>query len=791
MTKEPKQHIEEISQDYRDTSKRILDALSGSIDRLGKAFSRRGHFVMEFIQNADDAGAKQLMLEISDGKIKICNDGGPFVSKEVESICSVGHSSKPIEDYIGYLGVGFKSVFLISDSPQIYSGDYQFKFDKNHWPNAEELPWQIMPIWLSESAKEEWNTVFTIPLKNPEISDMIRKEVAPECLDRRILLFLRNLREIIIDNGNGKIRNIIKRDIGKGLYVLEERNEGILLEERWLIFRKLCEVPSDVKADYVTKEWEREKVKKREVIIAFRLNEENDLEEVEGTAHIGVFSFLPLKEEIEIGLKFNFQADFLTAPGREVITRETKWNQWLSQEVYNTIIEICIPSFLEHVKWKMNFTKVLYPGIGGHSLFDEYIKKPLSDYLNNNHVLIAEDGSTVKATEVISIGVEVRDLLSVSDLPLLYPDKKILHRDCQAGLNIAEGPETVTDFVKSTSGQRLLSQKAENEDIKWFRGLYSKISDESMEDLSSEDIILTSKGEVAEPREVYIKLETISVPPEIEGNFKLVHPNLLDDPKNHEFLTKLGIKELTNEHIQSIIKIKELPEISKNWAILSDEQRLDFVKLFKKLWAENKIEVNDLVFLTLKTKSGKWISAKEIIFSAEYNPSHSLERLLERGLLDICMEFLSTDFIQDGKDVWNWRRFFVELGVDEKLVKEGQSIVQRIGVKKALQVEEKRGWQARELGESEKPGYDIESKLNSDVRHIEVKSTQQARSDIFLSPNEVRALHDEKDIYFIYFVGNALQEPRLYAIRGSKLLATSPKMIIPKTQWRNLSEEEF
>ena len=85
---------------------------------------------MEFIQNADDARSKSMKIEIDKGSIKVFNSGNQFSQKDIESICKVGRSSKTPEHYIGYLGVGFKSVFLISNCPQIYSGDYKFKFDK-------------------------------------------------------------------------------------------------------------------------------------------------------------------------------------------------------------------------------------------------------------------------------------------------------------------------------------------------------------------------------------------------------------------------------------------------------------------------------------------------------------------------------------------------------------------------------------------------------------------------------------------------------------------------------------
>jgi len=40
-----------------------------------KMFTRSGHFILEFIQNAEDAGAKRVKIVFEDGVIKIFNDG--------------------------------------------------------------------------------------------------------------------------------------------------------------------------------------------------------------------------------------------------------------------------------------------------------------------------------------------------------------------------------------------------------------------------------------------------------------------------------------------------------------------------------------------------------------------------------------------------------------------------------------------------------------------------------------------------------------------------------------------
>ena len=73
--REARSHIEEIQRSYTVGESRVLDALTGAMQIVEKMFTRSGHFILEFIQNAEDAGAKRVRIVFEDGVIKIFNDG--------------------------------------------------------------------------------------------------------------------------------------------------------------------------------------------------------------------------------------------------------------------------------------------------------------------------------------------------------------------------------------------------------------------------------------------------------------------------------------------------------------------------------------------------------------------------------------------------------------------------------------------------------------------------------------------------------------------------------------------
>lgn len=901
----PKQHIGKIQSDYLNNSERILKALEGAIERLQNAFPSHGHFLMEFIQNADGAKSKSIKIEINKDVIKIFNDGKCFSLEDVDSICYVGYSSKTSEDYIGYLGVGFKSVFLISECPKIYSGNYRFKFDKNHWRNSDSIPWQVIPIWVENIEeikvgdkvtvhdkglgevqliqpidsdeyrvqifiKESGETVrdtytkseitgmienvytsetkFVLPIAK-EIDERTMKKLEEEIstLNNRVILFLQNIKKIELHD---KINNIKRTIVAKPedrttfkpnydiCFVEESENGKLKVRDKWLIFHSGCIVPNEVKEDSMTIAWERQNVTKREVLAIFRLDEkDNLLKEEKGTAYTGAFSFTPLKET-KTGLKFNFQADFLTTPGRADIQREAIWNEWLAREVYKLIEEKCISEFLKNEKWKLNFTKVLYPESGGHELLDTYIKKPLESYLKNNSVLIAEDDSHAKPNELISIEPEVRELLTMEDLQKLYPNKKVIHSQCEYPPDIySPMPLDIFKFVTHTETKEFMIEKAKLKDVEWFKKLYSaftikytleyfsrkysrykKEHDEFWNNLHYQlpSIVLTDKNELAKVTECYINPKNLGIPEEMRDNLKIVHPDLVEDKNFQKFREKLneeryhpippekrGIIELTEEVIKNFEEISdEIKTTKEKWGSMTDQEKISKIKSFKDLWKYKKESlIQQLGFLTLKTKSGRWLNPDEIIFPKEYTPDHRLETIIEEGLLDFSdIEFLSTEFIEEQEydEVKQWYDFFKEVGVDGKIEKEKDNIAERVAILTALRFESEKKRKAHALAESEmgKPGYDILSKYQEDNNdkeiYIEVKGGRETKPEKMLTKNQTITLMQEKERYFVYIVGDALNNPTLYVIRGDKILAEEEfRMPIRSSKLEELKEEKF
>ena len=113
-------------------------------------YSKDTHFVLELIQNADDNEYSRnvvpsLKFVVNETSITVLNNEIGFSERNIRAICDIGQSTKGMHrsGYIGQKGIGFKSVFRITDSPEIHSRGFHIKFDKGSDPIGF-----ILPHWI-------------------------------------------------------------------------------------------------------------------------------------------------------------------------------------------------------------------------------------------------------------------------------------------------------------------------------------------------------------------------------------------------------------------------------------------------------------------------------------------------------------------------------------------------------------------------------------------------------------------------------------------------------------------
>lgn len=159
---------------------------TGVKESVADIYPDKAHFIYELLQNAEDTQATETSIELYQEKLVFTHNGRPFDEKDIDGICTIGASNKKNDETtIGKFGVGFKSVFLYTNSPKIWSEKYKFKIEN-----------LILPSKLDENSKHH-GTKFEFPFNNEDKPPKIAFSEIKDSLDELsqiTLLFLKKIK---------------------------------------------------------------------------------------------------------------------------------------------------------------------------------------------------------------------------------------------------------------------------------------------------------------------------------------------------------------------------------------------------------------------------------------------------------------------------------------------------------------------------------------------------------------------------------------------------------------------
>ena len=662
--------LEDIRQDIeKSMNTRLGKDFKNIIDKITtQIFTEKSHFIMEITQNAEDAiGQKQIddgkiIFYLSSERIKIEHNGLPFDNKDVDSICGVRSNKDPAENYIGYMGIGFKSVFSITNKAQIFSGNYKFKFDKVEC--HPELPWFIYPLETkpSERLNDEMTTLI-FPFKTRGDTYQKTKDEL-EKFGMHLLIFLNWIKNIEIHfEEEGQTKKVIleKFPTKDGIMRI---SEGRIIKE-FKIFSKELDVPPEISEDPDTIKSNRDKIKKRLVIIAFPLGENRELERWEQKDK-SVYSFLPL-ENARSGYPFIIQADFIVEPGRRNIDYNPAWNHWLIKEI-EKLVEDAILYFQEDKNWRKNYlTLFKVESRSDDKVFENLFKPnlidPLKEFLDEPKVPDIENNLIPinKAVKASPHG-EIIDLFNKDDLNIYYNDEGLAFMDPDVQIREEENEKIKElNLLNVAKNKEFLINKLD--DISWFKKLYQKLNSQYSESHDLDGIyILTEDNELKKAGQLFFN----ELPKEIE------------DLRKESEDVQIMLKQYPFLNSQLEIEFKEFFDVNKlvkkvNYKSLCEEVFLPTVSTESD--KPKKADFDKIVNYTMFIKSAKltdkpiWvvsktediISSEDVLLSSEYSSDETWDEHKEH----LPFEFINECYLKHG-DQKEWYDFFKELGVKTK-----------------------------------------------------------------------------------------------------------------------------
>lgn len=285
----------------------------GAISEASEKYSSQAHFIYELLQNADDAGATSAQFALFADKLVFTHNGlrrfsvsNPETEDvdsktgclgDINSITSIGNSTKTHKPTIGKFGMGFWAVRQYTATPHIYDSNFLFKIER-----------ACVPIRLQDDfeGRHSEETVFVLPFDHKECSsERAYTEIAEKLrsLDYP-LLFLPNLRDISFE---------ISGTLGLyGKTIEESHIFGDITAQFIRLIQNNEENRNDLYDDTL---WlfSRTEIKGNKYAVGFFVDAEGRLKPRVHSA----FCFFPTKEQT--GLNFIVHAPFLLNNNREGI----------------------------------------------------------------------------------------------------------------------------------------------------------------------------------------------------------------------------------------------------------------------------------------------------------------------------------------------------------------------------------------------------------------------------------------------------------------------------------------
>lgn len=384
--------IDSASDMVKEGALNLQTQLNNALKLLSEdLYSKKSHFILELVQNADDNHyapgiAPSLTLQVTPSRLVVVNNELGFTEANVKAICSVGASSKPEqkEGYIGEKGIGFKSVFTVSDAPEIHSNGFHFKFDRTVEGN---LLGYVVPHWCEPPADAlpDCTTIVLPAAKNYEFDADTLVD-----LDARLLLFLNKLCHLtLVLNGQRVTYSREDKDQLSSLSVtrISEREEPNS-EEMHYVRTALTFIGMDQFADE-----KRPGTEQSTVVLAFPVDAEGAAKP-EPNSH--VFAFLPVRQ---MGFKFSIQADFILSSSREEILTDRRWNQALRNGVAEVFLR-AVETFKKSDSLALSYLRYVPAEGEVADPFFRSLRKSIMDKLASAKCLLSESGEWRQPSEL-------------------------------------------------------------------------------------------------------------------------------------------------------------------------------------------------------------------------------------------------------------------------------------------------------------------------------------------------------------------------------------------------------
>lgn len=389
-----------------NTQRRYQNLLSTVAEDLN---SKKSHFILELVQNADDneyvKGVHPSLSFIAGSQcLLVINNEAGFLPEHVAALCSAGESSKKNKiGYIGEKGIGFKSVFKVTDAPEVHSNGFHFQFNRT---DPKNVLGYVVPHWKEpEFPLDNGVTTLVLPARpGKSFPTELLQDIEPS-----LLLFLGKLQRLEVANSAEQVQ-YLRSDKGSVTTLTTDRRalDGTSAQVEKSFFRTSARY--DMSGIVEPK---REGVLETDIVLAFPLT---DTGEAAPDPTSPVYAFLPIRD---FNFPFCIQADFVLTSSRESVHEDLEWNVTLRDQIALCFIE-ALEAFKTKPRLANTYLRFLPEEGEVHDPFFRPVVDHLVEALGDAQSVLVEGGKWRKPQQVLVASPEVHALFSSSDALRLF-----------------------------------------------------------------------------------------------------------------------------------------------------------------------------------------------------------------------------------------------------------------------------------------------------------------------------------------------------------------------------------
>jgi hypothetical protein len=649
--------------------------------------SKESHFILELVQNADDntysPGVDPTLSFLAETqRLVVVNNEAGFIAEHVAALCSAGESSKKNKTgYIGEKGIGFKSVFKVTNAPEIHSNGFHFQFNRS---DPKNVLGYVVPHWKEpDFAVKDGVTTLVLPARPGKIFPTeLLKDLEPS-----LLLFLGKLRRLEVKTSTEHVQ-YVREDSGPvtTLTTHRQQSDGTKHRAERRFFR--TSATYDMSAIVEPK---REEIDESDVVLAFPLTDKG---EAAPDSNSPVYAFLPIRD---FNFPFCIQADFVLTSSRESVHEDLEWNITLRDQIALCFIE-ALNEFKAKPRLANTYLRFLPEEGAVHDPFFRPVVDHLVDSLKEAQSVPVEGGKWRRPEEVLIAPPEAHSLFTSSDA------LKLFGAEYPSPSFEASAEQLTRIGCKTLTNEDVVSVFVEHAD--WF-------ARKSLEWKARFYAYLASPGRRSE----YIKvLKDVACIPKADGQFVSPKAGIIFFP-----LSKSGKSKYDFEHELSVLDdelynatLAECPEVKalfdglgvkpdNPYALIRDhilrkhavgELGSDHKALVGHLrYVRDKLELylahavslgqtrqaalqvlRDGLFVGTKQVEGEWLFDRpaSLYLSKAYRPDFDIESMLGDQIAPALLvsdayvtkkRSASPEDLASEQDTW--RRFFYDIGVNE------------------------------------------------------------------------------------------------------------------------------